>query len=875
MKQKNLTVSACMIVKNEELMLAQCLNSISRLVDEIVLVDTGSTDRTVEIAESFNATIYHHQWEDDFSRHRNQSISHATGEWIFVIDADEELYNCGMTEQDLHQILDEVPQDQNALLVTVLDKNRDKEVTNRRRQPRFFRNNTGVHYSGIVHNAPEYSGTVGYTDIELIHHGYWLSEDLMQDKLRRKTYLLHRRVQLNPCDYQAYFYLSQLYMEMRQDEKCIEYAEKCLSLLNKRIDSTEEHIGFYQTVYHILALSLINRERYIDAVGIIQEGLKNSPDQSVLYYDLACTGYFLQDYKLVMEGGDAFFKCLEKYRAIASSVEDATADFIATLTSEAISALQFWMMKACLAENQLAIYNKLWNKTRHNFSGQPELYEEILSSLEKVNAWHDLKHALDFIVINCSRYSEFTHKKVLEYYIYIFRMAESYRTLDNCIEKYLDMITDYSQMPLSVIVIIAESMLRQNKGRIFLEISSAVIQLHVTDPPDNVRSRDGLALSYSLLLKDHCETTGDVLLSLSILNIAWTLTDDQSYLNGVESLRRNNYFYLSASAITVNEEAQKSSSSLYQIVLKKKMAFLVRPGLDSFIGDIITHLSEKYDTRKIIITSNSQIDSIVQWADICWFEWCDDLVIHATKFDLLKGKKVVCRLHSYEAFTDYPAKVNWKSVDRVIFVADHIRNIVVENVSSLDREKTIVIPNGIDCTKYNFRNREPGFNIAYLGYINYKKGPMLLLHLFKAIHDIDSRYKLYIAGTFQDNRYILYFRQMIEEMGLQSAVFHDGWQQNVDKWLEDKNYIVSTSLLESQALCIMEGMSKGIKPLIHNFVGAREIYSEKYLWNTIPECTAMLLSDSYDSTDYRAFIEKRYSIHQQMGAVMAMIDGLK
>jgi glycosyltransferase involved in cell wall biosynthesis len=85
-------ISLCMIVKNEEHCLRRCLDSVRDYVDEMIIVDTGSTDHTVEIAKSYHAQIYHHPWENDFSKHRNQSLSYATGDWILQLDADEELF---------------------------------------------------------------------------------------------------------------------------------------------------------------------------------------------------------------------------------------------------------------------------------------------------------------------------------------------------------------------------------------------------------------------------------------------------------------------------------------------------------------------------------------------------------------------------------------------------------------------------------------------------------------------------------------------------------------------------------------------------------------------------------------------------------------
>ena len=83
--------SLCMIVRDEERYLAGCLESVVDLVDEIVVVDTGSTDSTPDIARRFGARVFNFQWVDDFSAARNESLRHATGEWIFWLDADERL----------------------------------------------------------------------------------------------------------------------------------------------------------------------------------------------------------------------------------------------------------------------------------------------------------------------------------------------------------------------------------------------------------------------------------------------------------------------------------------------------------------------------------------------------------------------------------------------------------------------------------------------------------------------------------------------------------------------------------------------------------------------------------------------------------------
>lgn len=304
--------------------------------------------------------------------------------------------------------------------------------------------------------------------------------------------------------------------------------------------------------------------------------------------------------------------------------------------------------------------------------------------------------------------------------------------------------------------------------------------------------------------------------------------------------------------------------------------FFVRQGGDAFLNDIIKEVSSIANTKKITIRNNEDIpliDQWMEWADICWFEWCDGLIAYGSKLKIAKERKIICRLHSYEAFTNYPVQADWQNVDILVFVAEYLQRYVTDRFK-INTEKTVVIPNGVTINQWTFKQKTPGFNIAYVGYINYKKGPMLLLHTFKAIHEHDNRYKLYIAGQFQDPRYSLYFQQMIKELGLDNHCFLQGWQNNLDQWLEDKHYILCTSVLESQNMSVMQAMAKGIRPIVHNFVGAKGIYVDKYLWNTINEAVTMVTDNQYDAREYRKFIEDNYSLEKQLASTKSLIDNL-
>lgn len=92
------TVSLCMIANNEEAHLARCLLSVDEVVDEIIVVDTGSSDCTREIAEAFGARVEAYAWTEDFAAARNVSLASASADWILILDADEALYNYGISQ---------------------------------------------------------------------------------------------------------------------------------------------------------------------------------------------------------------------------------------------------------------------------------------------------------------------------------------------------------------------------------------------------------------------------------------------------------------------------------------------------------------------------------------------------------------------------------------------------------------------------------------------------------------------------------------------------------------------------------------------------------------------------------------------------------
>jgi Flp pilus assembly protein TadD len=197
------TISLCLIVRNEQELLPRCLNSAQGVVDEIILVDTGSTDNTIKIAQTYGAQIYHHVWSDDFAAARNVSLAHASCEWILVLDADEVL-----TESFCSNIKSFLQDSGCIAYQCVIEDHYDSEVV---LEPAFrlFRNLAGIHYRRPYHEylnlTPTTKGlpcTEAKTAeaLTIFHDGYKQERIQYKRKLERSLRIMRQYLEKEPGD---------------------------------------------------------------------------------------------------------------------------------------------------------------------------------------------------------------------------------------------------------------------------------------------------------------------------------------------------------------------------------------------------------------------------------------------------------------------------------------------------------------------------------------------------------------------------------------------------------------------------------------------------------------------------------------------------
>lgn len=297
-------ISLCMIVRDEERFIGQCLKSVVGVVDELIVVDTGSKDRTVNIAEQFGAHIFSHAWKNDFSKARNFSLNKATGDWILIMDADEEL-----PREEQPRIRQAIrSRECDAYLMVNVNFMPDGGIS-KHKNVRLFRRGK-VRYEGIVHNKPVVDGTVSDSGIRLYHHGYNLSPELLSKKYKRSEVLLKKQVREESDNAYAWANLIRNHRLQQKYEEIIADGEKVM-------ENLDLPLFIKQMISNDLLYAYFITGRLEKALRLGQDGLRDNPYHPDMLFIM---GGVLVKQRRIMEG----IRCFHQYLDVLSSNREIT-----------------------------------------------------------------------------------------------------------------------------------------------------------------------------------------------------------------------------------------------------------------------------------------------------------------------------------------------------------------------------------------------------------------------------------------------------------------------------------------------------------------------------------------------------------------------
>ncbi|MEQ8536303.1 MAG: tetratricopeptide repeat protein [Coleofasciculus sp. D1-CHI-01] len=264
-------LSLCMIVKNEEASLPQVLESVQPVVDEMVILDTGSSDRTIDIATDYGARVYHFQWCNDFSAARNDALRYVRGKWVLVLDADEVL-----TPEIIPEIQQAIKSDRN-LVINLIRQEVGATQSPYSLVSRLFRHHPDIYFSRPYHSIVDDSVSqllqrepdwqvISLSTVGILHYGYQPGAIAALDKYTRAKTAMEGFLADHPNDSYLCSKLGALYVQIGQVEEGITLLKR--GFTDAQVDASvlfelHYHLGNAYTKQNQLQLAA---DHYQDAI---------------------------------------------------------------------------------------------------------------------------------------------------------------------------------------------------------------------------------------------------------------------------------------------------------------------------------------------------------------------------------------------------------------------------------------------------------------------------------------------------------------------------------------------------------------------------------------------------------------------------------
>ncbi|WP_078594294.1 glycosyltransferase family 2 protein [Evansella clarkii] len=291
-------LSIIMMIRNEEKHLDAVLKSVSeilyRLDSELIIVDTGSVDNSVEIAKKYTSKVYYHEWNDDFSSMRNKTISYAKGEWLFVLDGDEIIENPANVVEFINS---RKSKKYNAVSIRFknITKQSDDNEYGEAWNLRLFRKTKSFKYIGKIHEQPMYKTPIYQSAITILHYGY-NSEDplLMERKFKRNKHLLEEEIEKDPHNVYNLYQLSVTFAMHNDNPDALKWARKAYEAAkNEGGGLLVRRMYLYTNLAHTL---ILNNE-YVEAERICKEAISLKDRYIDLYFFLGLSQTHIKDNK--------------------------------------------------------------------------------------------------------------------------------------------------------------------------------------------------------------------------------------------------------------------------------------------------------------------------------------------------------------------------------------------------------------------------------------------------------------------------------------------------------------------------------------------------------------------------------------------------
>lgn len=305
-------LSVILIARNEEKRIARCLKSITGLADEIVVADTGSTDRTPEIARTLGARIVDEPWQDDFARARNRTIREAGGAWLLWLDADDLV-----PPEEAARIRALLADPTERAYSLIIENEYEGRPGQSFRQIRLFPAGRGIEFEGRIHETLSRSVAraglaIKSADIRIRHTGYSLAQD-REDKTRRNLGMLEGEVALHPDDPAVLMELGNTHFQLKDYARALD----CYNRIAALPASARTQTDILRALPVLLGNACLEKGDLTAAFGHYRDSVTRFPERMAGYYGLLQIAMRLNDAETLLEMAEKIITIPEQVTTVA------------------------------------------------------------------------------------------------------------------------------------------------------------------------------------------------------------------------------------------------------------------------------------------------------------------------------------------------------------------------------------------------------------------------------------------------------------------------------------------------------------------------------------------------------------------------------
>jgi glycosyltransferase involved in cell wall biosynthesis len=374
-------------------------------------------------------------------------------------------------------------------------------------------------------------------------------------------------------------------------------------------------------------------------------------------------------------------------------------------------------------------------------------------------------------------------------------------------------------------------------------------------------------LDEAIVLLDEMERMG--LLNVDVLNrLATMLVNQARRSQALDVLLRSRRLW----------PEQDILAPIMEVIRRQRpnVAFFREPMAgDGALADTCAYVRDRFVCEFHHSGDTEEVIKALGRCDIAWFDGGGPASVAASQ--QLSHVKRIVSLRRSDVEGRWASAMRWENIDILAAIGGSaVEEALERQVPDIrSRTRIVVVPNGVDLERYAFQQRHRGNRLACIGCLSMETNPGFLLQCMQKLHYVDPSYRLTFSGQFESPVLEQYVRHMTQTLHLEHVVTFEPYPNNLNAWLSDKHFIVSSGIGESQVEMVLAGMACGLKPVVHSFPGAERLFSPEHLFSIAEEFCERVLSSPYEPEAYRRWVEARYPLAEQFAKVRGILDQLE